>query len=424
MHSGQRNTTSRIIAVGIAVLFIVSGCEVHAELKKSTEKTPASRIGERHTFNVARLVLPGEGKNENRSIDLRVGFIYVGTSGDYGFTYAQNRGRLALMEKLGVQTMVIENVPEDERCMEAMQSLIDNGCKVIFSCGFGFMDYTVKMAEMYPNLHFFHCAGYETRPNMSAYFGRMYKVRYMTGIVAGMRTQTNKIGYIASFPIPEVIRGANVFALGVKSVNPNAKVYIKWSKTWVNHSLERKLALELLDGDCDVLAQHQDTVSPQIAAQERGAWSIGYNSPMGAFAKDAYLTGAIWNWEPYMIAQIQKIADGTWKSSNYWGGMEDDIIRLDALTKNVAPGTQEAVEEARRRIINGFDVFEGAIYDNTGKLRVPEGGTMTDEEKLTVDWFVDNISEVATYHDSVQKRKYRQASRFHNELCVCGDNHD
>ena len=417
--SRRRNMFFHLLAVGMALLFMTGGCESHSEfkktakktqrertlsfpwkshteLKKTTEKTPASRIGKRHTLNLARLILPGEGKGEKRSIDLRVGFIYAGTSGDYGFTYAQNRGRLTLMEKLGVQTMAMENVPEDERSMKEMQSLIDNGCKVIFICSLGFMDYTVKMAEKHPDVYFFHCAGYKTLPNLSTYFGRMYQIRYMSGIVAGMRTKTNKIGYIAAFPVPEVIRGANAFALGVKSVNPNAKIYLKWSNAWANLSQERALALDLLDEGCDVLAQHQDTVSPQIAAQDRGAWSIGYNSPMGAFAQNAYLTGALWNWGPYMIAQIQRIADGTWKSSQYWGGMEDDVIRLDALTKNVAPGTPEAVEEARRRILRGFDVFEGAIHDNAGRLRVPEGRTLSDEEKLTMDWFVDNVSEAAS----------------------------
>ena len=397
MNRTPRKTLFCLIAVFAAAACTLGGCEADDDVKKPTDKTFASRMAERRILDVSRLTLPGEGNVAQRSVDVRVGFIYVGTAGDYGFNYAQNRGRLALMEKLGVQTLAIENVPEDERCMEAMQSLIDNGCTVIFSCSFGFMDYTVKMAEMYPDLHFFHCSGYETRPNMSAYFGRMYQARYLTGIVAGLRTRTNKIGYIAAFPIPEVFRGANAFALGVKSVNPDARVYVTWSHTWVSHGLERKLALEMLDAGCDVLAQHQDTVSPQIAAQERGAWSIGYSSPMGAFAKNAYLAGAVWNWAPYMIAQVERIADGTWKSSNYWGGLEDDVVRLDALTKNVAPGTHEAVERARRRIMNGFDVFEGPIYDAAGRLRVPEGRSMTDAEKLVMDFFVDTVSETAAH---------------------------
>jgi basic membrane protein A len=323
-----------------------------------------------------------------------VGFIYNGRIGDFGFTFAQNRGRIALIRELGVQTHFREAVPADERSMAAMQELIDLGCTVIFACSYGFMEYTAIMAERNPDIYFFHCSGYITRENMSAYFGRMYQIRYLTGIVAGLRTETNRIGYVAAHRIPEVIRGANAFALGVKSVNPDAVVKITWSYSWYDTGLEKELALSLIRSGCDVIAQHQDSIMPQIAAEQEGVWSIGYNSPMGFLSPNAYLTGALWNWGPYMVEQVRQIKNGTWQSSRYWGGIEDGVVMLEELTENVAPGTRGAVAEALRRIRSGFGIFVGPIYDNTGRLRVPQGRTMSDSEKLTMGWFVDNIREM------------------------------
>jgi len=257
------------------------------------------------------------------------------------------------------------------------------------------MEYTAAMADQNPDIYFFHCSGDMTSENMSAYFGRMYQMRYLTGIVAGLRTETNQIGYVAAHPIPEVRRGINAFALGVKSVNPDAEVHVIWTHSWLDTGLEKELAMELIQSGCDVIAQHQDSLLPQIAAEEEGIWSIGYNSSMGFFSPNAYLTAAIWNWGPYMVKQVRQIENGTWESSNYWGGLEDGIVMLEELTANVAPGTQEAVDEAMRRIENGFDVFTGPIYDNRGGLRVPEGQVMMDSEKLSIEWLADNVAEVA-----------------------------
>ena len=382
------------IAFALAILILLSGCAAYGDFKSATaDNTPVTRIGERHSFPPITAIDIGESSHTLRS-DLMVGFIFNGNIGDFGFTYAQNQGRLALERELGVVTLWREMVPPNEQSMEVMQELIDEGCTVIFSCSFGFMEYTAAMAEMNPDVYFFHCSGYMTRENMSAYFGRMYQMRYLTGIVAGLRTETNQIGYVAAHPIPEVRRGINAFALGVKSVNPNAVVNVIWTSSWLNTGLERELAMQLIQSGNDVIAQHQDSLLPQITTEEQGIWGIGYNSPMGFFSPNAYLTAAIWNWGPYMVDQVRQILEGTWVSSNYWGGVETGIVMLEELTGNVAPGTQEAVDEAMQRIIDGFDVFTGPIFDNAGGLRVLAGRTMPDSEKLAIDWFVDNVVEV------------------------------
>ncbi|MCL2702116.1 MAG: BMP family ABC transporter substrate-binding protein [Defluviitaleaceae bacterium] len=391
---GKAWAASRLAAVFLTILLLLSGCAAHGGFKTATAgNTPVTRAGQRHSFPPIVAIDIGGPASAAQS-DLKVGFIFNGRVGDFGFTYAQNQGALALIRELGVDVLTREMVPPDEQSMDIMQELIDEGCTVIFSCSFGFMEFTYAMAERNPGVRFFHCSGYMTSDNMSAYFGRMYQMRYLTGIVAGLRTETNLIGYVAAHPIPEVRRGINAFALGVKSVNPDAAVNVIWTNSWLNTGLERDLALELVRIGCDVIAQHQDSLLPQIVAEEEGIWGIGYNSPMGFFSPNAYLTGAVWNWGPYMVGEVRKIIDGTWEASNYWGGLETGIVMLEELTENVAPGTQEAVDEAMRRIISGFDVFTGPIYDNMGGIRVPEGQIMPDSEKLSITWFVDNVTEV------------------------------
>ena len=254
------------------------------------------------------------------------------------------------------------------------------------------MEYVHEMALEYPDVKFLHCSGYMDAENMLNYFGRIYQPRYLSGIVAGMKTETNKIGYVAAYPIPEVIRGINAFTLGVRSVNPDATVEVVWTSTWYDPATEKNAAIALLDNNCDVIAQHQDTTAPQQAAQERGKWAIGYNCDTSDIVPEAFLTAPVWNWAPYYADQVQKVIDGTWKSENYWGGMEDGIVDLAPLTKNAPEGAQAKVDEMKAKIINGeFDVFDGPIKDQSGKIRVPEGSSLTDEEKLSFDWFVEGV---------------------------------
>ncbi|NLX77774.1 MAG: BMP family ABC transporter substrate-binding protein [Clostridiaceae bacterium] len=326
---------------------------------------------------------------------LKVGFIYIGTAGEPGYTYAHEQGRLYAEEKLGdkVEFVIQENVSDtDDSIVAVMQSMIEQGCKVIFANSYGFMDYMYDMAQEHPDVVFLHCSGSKSRENMLNYFGRIYQARYLSGIVAGMKTETNKIGYVAAHPIPEVIRGINAFTLGVRSVNPNATVEVVWTSTWYDPSLEKAAAISLLDKGCDVIAQHQDTTGPQIAAQERGKWCIGYNCDTADIVPESFLTAPIWNWGPYYTDQIQKVLDGTWKSENYWGGMEDGVVKLAPLTKNAPAGAQEKVDEMTQKIINGeFKVFEGPIKDQSGNVKVPEGKVMTDDELLSFDWFVEGV---------------------------------
>jgi basic membrane protein A len=348
----------------------------------------------------ASLILTGCSKKQAAETkitkdNIKIGFVYIGTINDQGYTQAQDKGRLALAE-LGIdldkQTMYKENVPENADCEKAIRDLIDAGCNVIYTTSFGFMDWTLKVAEEYPNIKFAHCSGYKTADNMSTYFGKVYEARYLAGIVAGLKTKTNKIGYVAAFAIPECIRGINGFTQGVKSVNPDATVEVVWTNTWFDPTLEKQGALELLNKGCDVIEQHQDTTAPQVAAQEKGVFCIGYNSPTPNAAPKAYLTAPIFKWGTFIKDDVQKILDGTWTSRKYWEGLSADMVDLDALTDLCAPGTAEKVAAAKAAIMDGsLKIFAGPVANQNGEVVVPAGTVMTDDEVWNMSWFVNGV---------------------------------
>jgi basic membrane protein A and related proteins len=330
---------------------------------------------------------------------IKVGFLYVGPVGDGGYTYAHDQGRKYLEKELGdkVETSILESVKEDTAEVDkACEQMINNGVTVIVGTSFGFMEGLDKSAKKHPEVTYMHCSGYMTEPNMSNYFGRDYQVRYLSGIVAGMKTKSNKIGYVAAMNIPECVRGINAFTLGVQSVNKDAVVKVTWTGTWYDPAKEKEAAKALLDQGVDVIAQHQDTTGPQIAAEEKGVWSIGYNSDMSKAAPNAYMTAPIWNWGPYYVDQLNKIINKTWKTESAFLPMEADnaksIIYLAPLTKNAPEGAQAKVDAVKADIISGKNkVFVGPIYDNTGALKVKDGEVMSDKDMLSFDWFVKGV---------------------------------
>lgn len=322
---------------------------------------------------------------------IKVGFVYIGTHNDEGYTQAHDQGRVAL-DAMGIKTAYIEQVPENADCEKAIRDLIDQGCNVIYTNSFGYMDWTLKVAAEFPKVYFGHCSGYKRADNVSTYFGKVYQARYLAGIVAGMKTKANKIGYVAAMPIPEVIRGINAFTVGARSVNPKATVEVIWTNTWFDPAVEKQAALELLNKGCDVMAQHQDTTATQIAAQEKGAFAIGYNSSTPNAAPAAYLTAPLFNWATFYVEDVQKILDGTWTSRAYWEGLDKNMVTLDAITANAAPGTAEAVEAAKAKIISGeLQPFAGPVADQSGTVKVAAGAAMTDDEIWNMGWFVEGV---------------------------------
>lgn len=378
----------RIISMALVIAFsftlLLTGCGNKAGTQNET--TAAGTNG-----TTAAETKAAQTTANNK--DFKVGFIYVGPVNDGGWTQAHDNGRKYLEEQLGVTTLYKESVPEGADSKTSINELIDAGCKVIFTTSFGYMDPTEEVAKENPDVIFLHCSGYKTAENMGNYFGRMYEARYLSGIVAGMKTKANKIGYVAAMPIPEVFNGINAFTLGVQSVNPDAKVIVRWSNTWIDSAKEKETGVALLDEGCDVLTLHNDSTAVQIAAQERGAFAIGYDLDQAAAAPNAYMTAPVWNWGPYYVDQVKKVMDGTWKSEAYAGGLSDGMVDLAPLTAIAPEGAQAKIDEVKKKILDGsFKVFAGPLKDQSG-AEVVKAGEVISEADIAgkMNWFVQGV---------------------------------
>jgi len=336
----------------------------------------------------------GQAEVEEPAEKLKVAFIYIGQPGDLGWTYEHERGRLMLEEQLGdqIETVTVPDVPEGPDAEKAIRDVVNAGADVVFTTSFGFMDPTLTVAQEFPEVYFEHCSGYKTADNVATYFGRMYQPRYLSGLVAGSMTEKDLIGYVAAFPIPEVLRGINAFTLGVQAANPEAEVRVVWTNTWYDPVKEREAAEALLDEGVDIIAQHQDTTEPQKAAKERGLLSIGYDSDMAQFVGETVLTSPVWNWGSYYVATVQEILNGTWESHQYWGGMAEGVVELADLSPLVPENVTANVQAEKDRILGGdWDVFCGPINAQDGSLKVAEGECLSDEAMLGMDWLVEGV---------------------------------
>ncbi len=325
----------------------------------------------------------------------KVGFVYIGPVGDHGWTYQHNEGRLAIEKAFGdqVQTTHVEFVPEGQDAERVIRQLAADDHKLIFTTSFGYMNPTIKVAKSFPDTYFEHCSGYKRAENVATYLARFYEGRYVIGRIAGAMTQSNTIGYIASFPIPEVIRGINSFTLGLRSVNPEATVKVVWVSSWFDPGLEGDAAKALLDQGADVIVQHTDSPAPLQVAEERGAWAFGQASDMVAFGPRAHLTAIVNNWGPYYIERTKAAMDGTWTSGDVWGGIGAEMIRLaefnpDSLPAEVIADAQATVAGLRSGEIHPF---AGPIMDQAGNEVVGMGATLTDGDLLGMDYYVMGV---------------------------------
>ena len=335
------------------------------------------------------------GTTSDKSDVVKAGFLYVGPADDGGWSQAHDQGRAKMVENLGgkVETIVKENVPEEKSAVvSSIRDMVDQGATIIFGTSFGFMDGMAEAAKEFPDVKFEHCSGYMTADNLGTYFGKIEEPRYLSGMVAGLATKSNKIAYVAAMPIPEVIRGINAFALGVKAVNPDATVNVSWTNTWYDPTVEKAAAEALIQQGCDVTAQHQDSTATMEAAKEAGKLSVGYDLSAAKTMPEVYMTAPLWDFSGYYTDTVQSVIDGTWKSEQYWGGMNDGIVLLDDLTA-LAPGAAQAqVDTAEKAIKDGsLVIFSGELKDQTGTVRVNSGSSMTDEALLSMDWFVNNV---------------------------------
>jgi basic membrane protein A len=339
----------------------------------------------------------------NAADKVKVGFVYLTTPGDHGWTYAHEVARQDVEKHFGdkVVTTFVENVPEGPDSARVIRELAKQGNEIIFTTSFGYMDHTIKVAKEFPNVKFEHITGYKRSPNVATGNIRFYEGRYVQGVVAGLMTKSNKIGYLASFPIPEVIQGINAFGIGLRSVNPKAEVSVIWVNSWYDPVKEADAAKVHIAEGADILAQHTDSPAMLQTAQKAGVHGFGQSSDMKAFAPKAQLFSAVNNWGPYYISKIQQMMDGKWSTGegpdhwagNTWVGMADDYLVLSPF-ENMPSDVAAAAAKAAADIKSGKNkIFTGPIKDNSGKIRVPAGKTLNDGELFqTLDYYVDGIS--------------------------------
>ena len=318
----------------------------------------------------------------------------MGPVGDAGWTWAHDQGRQFAAEATGVETAFVEMVPEGTADFgNYVRDFIGQGYNVIFGTSFGYMDDMLALADEYPDVVFEHISGYKANDtNFGNTFGRMYEPRYLSGMVAGSATSSNLIGYVAAFPIPEVIRGINAFTLGVREVNPDAQVEVNWTSTWFDPAVEGDSAQALLDKGADVIAMHQDSTAAGQAAEAAGARWVSYNSDMSAFAPEAYLTAPVWDWGPRYVEIIESAQAGTYTPGYYWGSMADGVVDLAPIAADVDSGVKDQVLAAKEAIIAGdLHPFTGPLYDQAGNLVLADGETMDDGTMLGMGFFVQGV---------------------------------
>ena len=324
---------------------------------------------------------------------LKIAYIYVGPVGDSGWTYQQDKARKWVQSHFkNVQTSYIENIPQGPQVERVERDYARKGYNIIFATAFGYQPYTIKVAKDYPHIIFENASGYQTAPNAGTYYGKLWESRYLTGVVAGAMTKSNVIGFVGAYPIAPVISGLDGFALGVHSVNPKAVVKVVWTNSWFAPPTEKAGSQSLVDAGADVVAQHQDSPSSLEAAAQKGAWAIGSESQMCHFAAARCLTGTIWNWIPFERSVVQAARNGTFQAYQQWGTFGNHGINIAPLNKAVPARIRQLVKRDKQLFAAGkLDVFAGPIRDQSGRVRVKAGQTLSIAQIQQMTWLVQNV---------------------------------
>jgi len=324
----------------------------------------------------------------------KVGFVYVGPIGDHGWNYEHNQGRLAVEKAFGdkVKTTYVENVSEGPDAERVIQQLARAGNDIIFTTSFGFMNPTLKVAKRFPKVKFEHATGFKRAKNVATYSARFYEGRHVIGLIAGKMTKTNTIGYIASFPIPEVVRGINAAYLAAKSVNPAVKFKVIWVSTWFDPGKEADAAKALIDQGADVLMQHTDSPAAMQTAETKGVSAFGQASDMRSFGPNAQLTSIINNWGPYYIARIKAAMDGSWKSQDIWDGIGPGMVQFAEFSKRIPEDVRKMAAKARDDIAAGkLHPFTGPINKQDGSVWLKAGQTAPDGDLAGMNFYVEGV---------------------------------
>lgn len=365
---------------------MVVGCGAPAAAD-TTEPAATEETTEDATEEVAGETLTAE--------NIKVGFVHVSDPSDMGYTYNHHEGTLTMQSVLGLsddQIINKFNVPEGAECDTALRELVDAGCNIIFATSFGFEDYVKEVAAEYPEVQFCHATGYQAASsglsNMHNYFASIYEARYLAGIAAGLKTESNKLGYVAAFPFAEVISGYTAFYLGAKSVNPDVTMEIKYTNSWNDPTVEAQVAKALIEKGCDVISQHSDSTAPATTAEDNGVWQVGYNNDMIDAAPKASLISARINWGIYVTEAVKAVIDGETIPVDWCKGLADGAVYLSPLnTEIAAEGTQEAIDAAAEAIRNGeLKVFAGPLAGTSPEgepIEIAEGDYFPEQEEAS-----------------------------------------
>ncbi len=324
---------------------------------------------------------------------LKVGFLYLGPVGDFGWTYQHDIARKAAVEHFGdkIKTTYVENVAEGPDSEKVLNDLANSGHKLIFATSFGYMNYVVNSAKRHPGVFYEHATGYKRAANISTYNIRFYQARYVQGVIAGKLSKAGLAGYVGSVPVPEVVQGLNAFMLGMQSINPKARLKFVLINSWYDPPKEGDAAKALIDQGCDIITQHTDSPAPLQAAASRNVLAFGQSTDMSKFAPKTELTASTDVWAPYYIARIQDVLNGSWKSADTWGGFDSGMLSMSPFT-NMPPDVEALGKSTVADITTGKNkVFVGPIKDQTGTVKVAAGVAMDDGALNGMQWLVQGI---------------------------------
>ncbi len=324
---------------------------------------------------------------------LNVGFVYISPIGDAGWTTQHDIARKEMEKALGakITTKYVENVPEGADSERVIRDLAQQGSKLVITTSFGYMNPTLKVAKQFPDVKFIHVTGYKTAANVGNTNARFYEGRYLAGVLAGKMSKTHTAGYVAAFPIPEVLQGVNAFARGMRSVDPKAQVKVIWVNSWFDPGKERDAAITLLGQGADVITHHTDSTAVVQAAEEKGKYAIAYHSDMKKYGSKAQLGAVTHHWGAYYTKEAQAVIDGKWKPTSVWGGIKDGMVKLEGINAAVPADVKQFVAAREKDIVSGaLAPFAGPMKDNEGKVRLDKG-TLGDDALNKMDYFVEGV---------------------------------
>ena len=325
---------------------------------------------------------------------VKVGFIFLGPIGDYGWTWAHNKGREMIDAQLGdkIETVYVENVAEDASAIPVLRDLAQQGCKLIFTTSYGYMDQTIQVASEFPDVKFEHCTGFKRADNVATYNSKFHEGRAVLGTIAGKMSKSGVLGYLGSYKVPEVVLGVNSFALAAQAQNPDAVVKLVMIDSWFDPPKEAAATETLINLGCDIVTTHTDSPGPLQILEQRGLYGFGQGADMSQFAPNAHLTAIEDNWGPYYVERAQAILDGTWTSVDTWDGFKEGTVKIAPYSSAVPDDVKALADAVRQGYIDGtYNIFTGPIMDQDGAMKVAENVIMPDSDLAVIDWYVKGV---------------------------------